>query len=257
MSSTTTSTLRRNRFKPLIFSSATRVAIVDSFLDELGPYLKAWREGQLESFMMVGIYWVLLIKNLRPRDYKVGQTPWAADLKLDSDQNDAFSLWSVPLSYRLRSCPLGAHAIFYKWFKKEVDLVVTEQLPTSVDVLNLQCEGSRFVTLVTDPELFISEIEGRDPLSFLLHDLVHADKFFSKFLLSHDQVNYFIELKARYQSGEFNELLKQQEFNKKFDYLISDMNSHPEHMKAYLNHIILEAQNTSFRSTGFDVLLSP
>ena len=113
------------------------------------------------------------------------------------------------------------------------------------------------MTLVTDPDLFISEVEGRDPLSFLLHDLVHADKFFSKFLLSHDQVNYFIDLKARYQRGEFNELLKQQEFNKKFDYLISDMNSHPEHMKAYLNHIILEAQNTSSRSTHFEVLLTP
>ena len=110
MSSTVTSTLRRNRFKPLIFSTATRVAIVDAFLAELKPYLETWRRGQLQDFMMVGIYWTLLIKSLRPRDYKVGQTPWAADLKSVSGVDSTFSLWGVPLSHRLRSCPLAAHA---------------------------------------------------------------------------------------------------------------------------------------------------
>lgn len=55
---------------------------------------------------------------------------------------------------------------------------MVDEIPTSLAVLEMQAAESRCATLITLKldDLILGE---RDPLSFLLHDLVHAYKMFS------------------------------------------------------------------------------
>ncbi len=68
-------------------------------------------------------------------------------------------------------------------------------IPSSQKVLALQAEASRCACLIT---LKLDELvlEERDPLSFLLHDLVHAFKMFSDIKLL-EGIYYFLNLKVK------------------------------------------------------------
>ena len=59
---------------------------------------------------------------------------------------------------------------------------MVDRIPTSYDVLEMQAAASRCASLITLKldDLILNE---RDPLSFLLHDLVHAYKMFSDEML--------------------------------------------------------------------------
>lgn len=230
--------MRLQRFKPVLFSQNERVEKAQSFFEHIEPYYLKWRAKEINDWQIVGFYWSLFLKVFRPNDHKVGSTKWAREYaQFESTEY-------IPLKYRLRSCPEKAHRAFYHWQKNKIDLVVTELAPSSEFVLNLQCQGRRLVTLIFDQKQFVSEIEGRDPLSFLLHDLVHADHFFFNEELKLKQIEFYRELRGELKSIELTDLLKNQpSFEKKLNYLISDMNSHPEHLRAYFNHIRVEAQS--------------
>lgn len=91
----------------------------------------------------------------------------------------------------------------------------------------------------------------RDPLSFLLHDLVHAYKMFANDDLHAGQIQFYKQLLKLFEpkssldhlfQSNLNDLLNSDpEFSKQFDYLISDMNSHPRHLFLYFKAIIILA----------------
>ncbi len=65
---------------------------------------------------------------------------------------------------------------------------MVDKIPTSRDVLAMQAAASRCASLIT---LKLDELvlDERDPLSFLLHDLVHAYKMFSDTKLLQGNLN--------------------------------------------------------------------
>jgi hypothetical protein len=86
----------------------------------------------------------------------------------------------------------------------------------------------------------------RDPLSFLLHDLVHAYKMFSNPYLFNGQVGFCRAMLRLYADqtalAELQSLLEADEkFADAYDYLISDMNSHPKHLFFYFKAILINA----------------
>ena len=101
-------------------------------------------------------------------------------------------------------------------------------------------------------ELVLGE---RDPFSFLLHDLVHAYKMFSNDYLLSGQLGFYRALLKLFSASEETKstsrtqscsileplLANDAQLVDQFDYLISDMNSHPRHLFFYFKAILITA----------------
>lgn len=128
---------------------------------------------------------------------------------------------------RYRSLPDAALITLEKWQRGEINLQLLSHVPTPLEVLQAQARGERCVSaLVTFDEILNFEQDGRDFLSFLIHDLVHAQHFFVDPESSRLQIRFACEMLPIVKSQAFeNSPLKSE-----FEYLISDMNSHVIHL---------------------------
>jgi hypothetical protein len=118
-------------------------------------------------------------------------------------------------------------------------------------VLEMQANKQRCVSLIFNKidELIMNE---RDPLSFLLHDLVHAYKMFHNKCLLQSQVGFYRSILKLNQNANFKIWLdnlksNNKEFAENFDYLISDMNSHAKHLFFYFKTILINAIKAEFK----------
>lgn len=111
-------------------------------------------------------------------------------------------------------------------------------IPTPKEMLDHQCEGRRYVTLLLDPSDQSRQI-GRfnGAYEFVMHDLEHANKFFGDSFSHRGQVRFFNNLRAFL--PQLEPWMKDPLFGKDMDYLKSDMNSHPVHLFKYLKAIVL------------------
>lgn len=120
-----------------------------------------------------------------------------------------------------------------------IQLIHRVLLPT--EVLNLQAHGNRIVTLS-----YLDSISGdvmignRDAFEFVLHDISHAHTFFYSYYDPKGQITFFRFLKNHI--GLLGPYVLDKEFQRKLDYLLSDMNSHPEHLKSYFRAILSESK---------------
>lgn len=123
------------------------------------------------------------------------------------------------------------------WGLEGWGLVLMERIPRPREVLHFQARGERPVTMRL--ERLDQPIRHRkDAFDFFCHDLEHGAMFFQDQKLYQEQVKFFEELEQEIKKGAFDRPLLSENFREKFDYLISDMNTHPDHAKAYLNAIL-------------------
>ncbi len=137
-------------------------------------------------------------------------------------------------THTLRKVSLRVNRSLIAWSEGRYGLQFTTRIPTPYEVLEMQTQGQRIVSL---PQ---KSTNGKTPYEFVIHDLEHADRFFHDPILQAQQVDFFKRLKTSMDAGRFKSFLRDAEFEKKFNYLISDMNSHPAHMEHYLTHIMQE-----------------
>jgi hypothetical protein len=119
--------------------------------------------------------------------------------------------------------------------------IILDKIPfTPKEMLRLQSLGKRVVTLSFDYAKKGELLGSRDAFEFTLHDLSHAYTFFSPYYNAEGQIKFFqflhrhFELLTPYQ--------KDSDFQAKLIYLMSDMNSHPEHLKSYFRAILKESK---------------
>lgn len=128
------------------------------------------------------------------------------------------------------------------WLDGRYPLTLLERIPSPLEMLQVQCEGRRFVSwLKAMPE---DQPIGRHagPFEFLLHDLEHAHKFYGDSLMHKGQVQVFRQLAANLDQYPIPRLIKDDpRFSGEFTYLLADMNTHPEHMLKFLKAVVLEA----------------
>ena len=155
------------------------------------------------------------------------------------------TLFDLVNSFNLHSVPYSARYTLVNWYlNNKFDLVLfINSIPTSKDVLLMQAESKRCVSLIAD-KIDCLVLNERDPLSFLLHDLVHAYKMFNNDYLLKGQIGFYRAIRKIYNSENksievyLDSLCKNDEkFGEEFDYLISDMNSHPKHLFFYFKSI--------------------
>jgi hypothetical protein len=124
-----------------------------------------------------------------------------------------------------------------KWFSGEWDLVLIENIPSAEDVLSFQAKGLRPVTMKMK-ERSRSILHREDALDFFCHDLEHGHMFFFDEELKKSQINFFQKMQKSIDEGVWDHYRLNRNFEEKFVYLISDMNTHPEHYKAYLYSMV-------------------
>ena len=140
--------------------------------------------------------------------------------------------------FALRSVRLDSQMGLLGWIRRDYPLLLRPDIPSPSEMLDQQCQGKRFVTVLTENRY---QPIGRHAgaFEFLLHDLEHAHKFFADPFVFRGQVNFFRFLRSRL--NQLNEWQEDPQFVRDLEYLMSDMNSHPVHMFKFLKAIVLTA----------------
>ncbi|WP_411821359.1 hypothetical protein [Leptospira sp. 'Mane'] len=159
-------------------------------------------------------------------------------LKTGRPLPDRSDLNSFLKEVRFYGMPDTVRQTLMNWNLGNWDLRLIDRLPSSYEMLTSQSEGYRYVTIDWDKALSGEMIEGvRDVWEHVLHDLAHAYMFFREEYEHEGQVLFFKEVLSDY--SVYEERTKHDEvFRSKFEYCISDMNSHPAHLRLYLQAIL-------------------
>lgn len=194
-----------------------------------------WYGGRLEKS----------ITSKCPSQLALSDIALSAGLDFSSCAN--ISLIDFFANHRLRGVSLRAQRALVAWANNEyaIDLALLVPLPRIL--LDIQAEGRRIVSLFLDEKNLTRPFLNRDPLTFVLHDLEHADEFFFDPVRQKAQVRFYQGMKKILDAQILDELVRTDPlFKQDLDYVISDMNSHPAHLHATLLAYIYE----SLRRTG-------
>ncbi|MCW7470934.1 hypothetical protein [Leptospira kanakyensis] len=142
---------------------------------------------------------------------------------------------------RFYGMPDTVRFALWKWHIGEWDIRLIDYNPSSLEMLESQSRGYRYSTISWEHAMEGSLVEDkRDAFEHLLHDLAHAYMFFREDYDYEGQKQFFKEMMMDYPKYE-SVLNTNSIFREKFDYCISDMNSHPAHLSSYWNAIRREA----------------
>jgi hypothetical protein len=143
--------------------------------------------------------------------------------------------------YQFRGVIDNVPAALLQWLRGTWPLILREDIPEPLEVLRMQARGCRAVTILTEyPRLCQPVLSKPDAFAFFRHDLEHAWKFFHSPALRDGQCAFFAVLEDAFNCGVFAPYLGDAGFTGKFHYLMSDMNTHPEHSRQYLRAILVE-----------------
>ncbi|PIP96532.1 MAG: hypothetical protein COW00_10100 [Bdellovibrio sp. CG12_big_fil_rev_8_21_14_0_65_39_13] len=135
----------------------------------------------------------------------------------------------------------NAHLSLHKLINNIWPAAITTHIPTPLEVLKLQTEGLRVVTVLTKAErVLLPVLTKQHALEFMLHDLEHLYKFEFDPQLKKQQMHLAKFILHSHDLGFFDEFLQDSSFQDKFDYLASDMNTHPMHSLQYMKAFFLE-----------------
>jgi hypothetical protein len=127
------------------------------------------------------------------------------------------------------------------WLRGDWPLRLCEYIPSSRAVLAMQAEGARPVTVLSAWPRMTQPVLGKpNAFAFMVHDLEHAWKFYQDGEMHSQQKALFALLQSALEKGSFAGYLPDPVFAQKFDYLISDMNTHAMHASQFLRAILLE-----------------
>jgi hypothetical protein len=228
----------RSRFKAYLIDHTQ----LKSEAEKLKPYLlefeRAYCAGEISAAEWATLF-VLLYLNERSSGvwWMKKASSWGGE------KTDFLSHWLS--EFQIKKIPDSVCRTLYFWGQSKYAIELKQSFITPREMLIYQAEGRRVVTLAQSCALAGETVDGfRDALEFLLHDLVHADLFFScekKFI---EQKNFFSSILKLLERGLLDQEQKvDPQFQQDFNYLISDMNSHPAHLAAmlrasYIKHLL-------------------
>lgn len=136
------------------------------------------------------------------------------------------------LNFNLKGIPLATNTTMLKWSQDLWPICLLHHIPSPRELLKMQANGSRCITLIVNPdEITKMVLQSRDPLSFVIHDLDHANNFFSNANTHLGQIGFLQLVDAIYDLPELNKNLKENShFKEEINYVASDMNAYVIHM---------------------------
>lgn len=170
--------------------------------------------------------------------------------------NGCGDLYELLSQFQLRGVREDSRAGLLGWAEGRFDLLLWNTIPSPKEMLDTQCLGKRIVTLRLQ-ECEQNESIGRhvNALAFTLHDLEHANKFFTDPESHRGQVRFFNLLRLALEHRVFDLLMSDDRFVFALNYLLSDMNSHPVHLFKYLKAIVLDGCQRLNRSERYHSLV--
>jgi hypothetical protein len=148
---------------------------------------------------------------------------------------------------KIKPIPEAALSGLFHFFTDDYQLEVLSYEPNPTEVLDYQIQNKRILTFDNETTKWVHKKYGeRDVLSFILHDLIHAEHFLGDSQKRQSQIGFYKFTKLILDNNLLHEFLFSAEFNKQFSYLISDMNSHLIHLLKTLRAII--DQHHSFQN---------
>lgn len=174
-----------------------------------------------------------LADGLHAKGIELSQSGWAKVRKCSS-------LLELIESFHLRTVREDSQRALAQWLNGKYPLKLARHVPSPIEMLQAQCEGFRYVTLLLEESAQQQQL-GRfnSAFEFLLHDLEHADKFFFEPETHLAQRLFFQKLLSSFEAGTFAHLWPDHQFQHDFHYIMSDMNSHPLHLFKYLKAVVL------------------
>lgn len=141
---------------------------------------------------------------------------------------------------QIRGMPGMIFAILNDWCAGNVNLVLASHPVSALKMLQAQAEGRRYVTVDIQAAIRGEVTDGaRDAFEFALHDLGHAYAFFKHDYDPRGQVDFFAQLSR--DLPQLRELATTDaKFSADLEYCMADMNSHPQHLRQYLQGVIVE-----------------
>ncbi len=231
-------------------NSPSRNDIPPDLLSRLPDVAARWRADELDAAVVATLYFLhwqiarygeAFASRKRKSDARPEAGPWlAASATPDHDALRARLLEYLG-RYQFRGVIPNVPVALSQWLRGRWALELRADIPSPLDVLRAQARGARPVTAITAyPRLLKPVLNKSDAFAFFLHDLEHAYKFFHSPALYAGQRGFFIWLEAALDSGVFRPYFADPVFVEKFHYLMSDMNTHPEHSRQYLRAILVE-----------------
>ncbi|WP_374074113.1 hypothetical protein [Bdellovibrio bacteriovorus] len=248
----------------------------EEFLKNQGPvafeclqsFLKLWQTQRIADVEMAALYVLVFSFLRRPKDFLGGVHNQPLDAfaeknaihsqevleilrsSLPPSLRDAKSLarLNIPTpfvehfcSLSWRSIPLSVGQSLCAWNSGRYPLRLLTSIPTPEDVLNMQAEGHRCISMLIEEQQISHFVEeGRDVLGFIVHDLIHADHFFADPEKAKAQIHFCKKLLLIQKLPEIQKMLNCDPiFKGEFHYLMSDMNSVPLHLLKTLKAILL------------------
>ncbi len=134
--------------------------------------------------------------------------------------------------FNLKGIPLATNRSMTHWSEEQWPIKCLKHIPSPRELLKMQSQGHRCITLIVNPEEITQLVlSSRDPLSFVIHDLDHADHFFSNKETHLAQVTLFKMIDAIYDKPEIKKGFQEStSFKNDFHYVSSDMNAYVIHM---------------------------
>lgn len=168
--------------------------------------------------------------------------------------NSHINLTDFINEYRINAFPESCSRSLCYVTSGRYPLIITEDTPTPVELLNIQISGKRIITINENFESWANTLfADRDFLGFVMHDLIHADHFFFEPEHRDGQLGFLKFMGNLLSDENLQELLKSPDFKNGFEYIISDMNSHPLHLFQTLRALLkLELNNEDLANSYWE-----
>ncbi len=152
------------------------------------------------------------------------------------------------LNFNLKGIPESINRTMLAWMSGEWDIRLLTHIPSPRELLKLQVQKARCLTITIQPEqLGELVLSARDPLSFVLHDLMHADHFFQHKEIIDGQLGFYEKINSIYEKDELKQAMKNNaQFRKEFEYVASDMNAYVIHLFKCLKSAIVKCDEKLF-----------
>lgn len=134
--------------------------------------------------------------------------------------------------FNLKGVPKSVARAMENWYLRNWNITLSFKIPSSKTLLKEQAKNKRILTLIVDNQRITTLILGkRDPLSFAIHDLMHADQFFNNPISLKGQLGFYQFVTEYFDHPTLKELRQTSpRFKEEFEYVVSDMNAYIIHL---------------------------
>ena len=252
---TTRSTIRAGRFKKKLVSESELKTEAGPIMEEIFSFHELLVNSKITDAEFTASYILIYLSHRFPNQwlgaFKKSEPVRGVDWRtlpfhfhpnilrrLESVQ----SLQDIFSSFSLKSTPLSVNRAVVEWSKDHYQLVLMFRIPKPHEVLGQQKAGRRCVTCLLDQRISSYILGERDALSFLMHDLIHADHFFFENECFLGQLGFYGLLSKTF--DYFN--LDHPQFAQEFEYVMADMNAYAIHLLKCLKSAMIHYFDESY-----------